>query len=223
MPDHAYQTRACWLDLPGSAAAKLAQRGLRIDEGLHAAAHALLAVLPLRLSCDAGDVGCECDALRTRSLWPKRLMLFDKCAGGLGICDRATGSMLELLADALKLMRDCPCVDGCYCCVHTPKCPEYNAATNKQAAIAVAELILSAEFQSEAATAAAAAVAAAAAAAAAARRAAAENICVTCDDAVDLERERLEGKVEPPSMLGASIRRLRNLAPGVGSGSGHGS
>ena len=112
MPHHTYCTRACWLDLPESSSAEIARAGLEIDAGLHAVAHAVLAVLPLRLACEAGDLGCECDELRKRTLWPKRLLLFDRQEGGLGISDRAHPVLLTLVADALKLMKECPCVEG---------------------------------------------------------------------------------------------------------------
>ena len=60
MPTYAYDTRACWIVLPETCAAELlAMEGLAMDAGLHAAAHALVAMLPMRLSCEPGDVGCE--------------------------------------------------------------------------------------------------------------------------------------------------------------------
>ena len=221
MPSNVYNTRACWIDLPEAAGGALAASGLDMDAGLHAAAHARLAVLPLRLSCEPGDASCECDALRKRRLWPKRLLIFDRMEGGLGISDRAHRSMMPMLADALRLMRDCPCRDGCYCCVHTSKCPEYNATTDKRAAIAIIEIILAAAARPPSAAAAAAAEAAASAVTAAAaakkrfsgglegadsssREGAGEN---------GLDSERFAGDDLPRSMLGASIRRLWNLAP----------
>ena len=144
MPTYAYDTRACWVDIPEDSTAELAKLGLPMDAGLHAMAHALLSMLPLRLSCDPGDVGCECDALRHRQLWPKRLLLFDKREGGLGIAERAATVLLPLLRDALLLMTECDCKDGCYCCVHSSKCAEYNAGVDKRAAIALTKHVLNA-------------------------------------------------------------------------------
>ena len=85
LPPHVYETRASWVDLPAGCADALAEAGLgeQLEAGLHAAAHALLAVLPLHLSCEPGDVGCECNALRKASQLrrggPQRLLLFDRC------------------------------------------------------------------------------------------------------------------------------------------------
>ena len=211
MPHHTYCTRACWLDLPESSSAEIARAGLEIDSGLHAVAHAVLAVLPLRLACEAGDLGCECDELRKRTLWPKRLLLFDRQEGGLGISDRAHPVLLTLVADALKLMKECPCVEGCYCCCHSSKCLEYNACNDKRAGIAVAQLLIDAATRppSVAAKAAAASAAAAAASVAAAQRRREEDGSL----ASELRREQADGEHLQPSMLGASIRRLWNFAP----------
>merc|ERR1719263_1678752 len=111
MPHNSYHTRAAWIDLPESAATVLGRAGLDLDAGLHAAAHAVLAMMPLRLSCEPGDVGCECDALRHAQLWPKRLLLYDRCAGGSGVSERTMPVLLALLQDALRMMRECPCRD----------------------------------------------------------------------------------------------------------------
>lgn len=102
LPPHAYETRASWVDLPAGCADTLAEAGLgeQLEAGLHAAAHALLAVLPLHLSCEPGDVGCECNALRKASQLrrggPQRLLLFDRCTCML--CARCVHSVCTVCA-----------------------------------------------------------------------------------------------------------------------------
>ena len=208
MPEYGYDTRACWIDLAETSMSELASLGLAMDAGLHALAHALLAMLPLRLSCDPSDVGCECDALRHRQLWPKRLLLFDKREGGLGIADRAAAVLLPLLRDALELMSECECANGCYCCVHSSKCGEYNAGVDKRAAIALANHVLQE----------------------AAKPLAAAPTCVPCEEEEDEEARGAANSeadsdgeaggsqsAAPPegeSMLGRSIAIMRSLAPG---------
>ena len=115
-----------------------------LEAGLHAAAHALLAVTPLRLSCKPADLGCECEAFKERKLRSKRLLLFDRCVGGIGLTERVATAMPELLRSALELMTSCDCDDGCWLCVHSSVCTEYNACTSKKAAIAVIEGLLAA-------------------------------------------------------------------------------
>ena len=41
-------------------------------------------------------------------------------------------------------MTECDCKDGCYCCVHSSKCAEYNVGVDKRAAIALTKHVLNA-------------------------------------------------------------------------------
>ena len=54
-------------------------------EGLHAAMHAMLNVIPLHIMCGPGDMGAECDNPYSARFRPDRLLLFDKCPGGIGL------------------------------------------------------------------------------------------------------------------------------------------
>lgn len=55
--------------------------------GIHAVGHALLAVVPLFLLCDASDVDCEhIRPFQTRPK-PQRILVFDKRPGGVGVSD----------------------------------------------------------------------------------------------------------------------------------------
>lgn len=56
LPDVQYETEATYLRLPPSARAGVEAAGLKYREGVHAAAHALLNVLPLYMMCNANDV-----------------------------------------------------------------------------------------------------------------------------------------------------------------------
>ena len=191
LPPYTYDTRGVWVDVPEVAAAELVESGVDVDAGLHAAAHAVCALLPLHLRCEAGDVGCECDALRKRALRSKRLLLFDRGDGGLGISQRVHGRLAPLLRDALRLIEGCGCSDGCWCCVHSSKCLEYNAGTDKAAAVAVLRRLLEPVEP---------------AAAAAEPAAAAGPQCEECEGAAPSG-----GDVGGVSMLGRSIERFRHL------------
>ena len=59
-------------------------------EGVHAAMHAMLNVLPLHVICGEGDVGAECDNPYSARFRPDRLLLFDRCPGGIGLAYRVT-------------------------------------------------------------------------------------------------------------------------------------
>ena len=203
LPPHVYETRASWVDLPAGCADTLAEAGLgeQLEAGLHAAAHALLAVLPLHLSCEPGDVGCECNALRKGSSrgGRQRLLLFDKCEGGIGIAARLHGQMAPLLRTALEMTTACPCRDGCWCCVHAASCTEYNAATDKRAAVVILELLLRLHPAEEPPGPEASAV-----------RSVQRPECRPCAGPSACARS------PDDTMLGRSIRRLRSIAPPAG-------
>ena len=59
--DVQFSTEATYIRVPATTRPKLCEAGLPFREGLHAASHALLNVLPLYLMCNAEDVGTECD------------------------------------------------------------------------------------------------------------------------------------------------------------------
>jgi hypothetical protein len=59
--------QACYLRLPPSARRACEGRGLDFREGVHAAGHALLNVLPLFMVCNSSDVGTEVRASSSSS------------------------------------------------------------------------------------------------------------------------------------------------------------
>ncbi len=135
--------------VPASARAALRARDLPFRDGLHAASHALLNVLPLRLMCGALDMGTECDNPYDTRFRPERLLVFDKHPGGIGLAGQAHAAFGELLELALELVRGCGCAGdhGCPACVQHTGCGEYNAVLHKEAAIAVLELTLAAQAE----------------------------------------------------------------------------
>ena len=53
--------------------------------GVHALGHALLAVVPLFLLCDAEDVDCEHARPHHNRPQPQRILVYDKRPGGVGV------------------------------------------------------------------------------------------------------------------------------------------
>ena len=135
--------------VPASARAALRERKLPFRDGLHAASHALLNVLPLRLMCGTLDMGTECDNPYDTRFRPERLLVFDKHPGGIGLAGQAHAAFGELLELALELVRGCDCAGawGCPACVQHGGCGEYNAVLHKEAAVAILELTLAAQAE----------------------------------------------------------------------------
>lgn len=71
--------------MPRAARQRVKDAGLPFRDGLHAASHALLNVVPLYMMCNATDMAAECDNPYDTRFRPERLLLYDKHPGGIGI------------------------------------------------------------------------------------------------------------------------------------------
>ena len=90
-------------------------RGTRtsnFSKAAHAASHALANALPLLLASHA-DVAVECFATAPGTCAPRRLLLYDKHPGGVGIARRAAPVFLELMRLALERVEACDCGAEC--------------------------------------------------------------------------------------------------------------
>ena len=148
LPDTHVTTRATQWRAPPSLGTDLASRHLPFREGLHAATHAILHVLPLLVVCDPGDVLGECDSPYTTRFRPERLLLYDAQGGGVGLSDQAARIFPALLRRALRLLEHCPCARdprGCPACTQHASCRQYNATLHKEAAKEVLRQILARE------------------------------------------------------------------------------
>ena len=109
---------------------------------LHAAAHAVLNILPLFVRCAPTEVHTECAHPSEQHERPSRILVFDRhWAGGLGVAHTIQPVFGELLAAALAAIQLCECrsKQGCPLCVQRQTCSEYNEVLCKKSA---AELLL---------------------------------------------------------------------------------
>ncbi|CAM9206801.1 unnamed protein product, partial [Laminaria digitata] len=129
LPPLQYATRAFWLDVGVTAKRKVEGEGCDFEGGVHAVGHALLAVVPLFLLCDAEDVDCEHARPHHNRPQPQRILVFDKRPGGVGVSDAMFGCHRAVMTKALELVEGCPCPDGCLACIHDHGCTGYNSAS----------------------------------------------------------------------------------------------
>lgn len=61
------------------------EAGLPFRDGLHAASHAVLNVLPAFVMCAAGDMAAECDNPYDSRYRPERILVYDTHPGGIGL------------------------------------------------------------------------------------------------------------------------------------------
>jgi DEAD/DEAH box helicase domain-containing protein len=114
---------------------------LRIGGSLHAAEHALIALLPLYAMCDRWDLG----GLSTSWHWQTdqaTVFVYDAYPGGIGLSRRGYEAFESLAADARALVAECPCESGCPSCVQSPKCGNLNEPLDKGGAVALLATML---------------------------------------------------------------------------------
>ena len=100
---------------------------------LHAAEHALIAMLPLWAMCDRWDIGGLSTNLHADTGRPT-IFVYDGHPGGVGITERGFEQFEGWVADTARMIAACPCTDGCPCCVQSPKCGNLNEMLDKAGA-----------------------------------------------------------------------------------------
>jgi DEAD/DEAH box helicase domain-containing protein len=101
---------------------------------LHAAEHALIALLPLWAMCDRWDIGGLSTNLHFQTGLPT-VFVYDGHPGGVGITERGFEAFEGWVGDTAKLLAGCPCERGCPSCVQSPKCGNLNDMLDKGGAL----------------------------------------------------------------------------------------
>jgi DEAD/DEAH box helicase domain-containing protein len=109
---------------------------------LHAAEHALIALLPLWAMCDRWDIGGLSTNFHFQTGGPT-IFVYDGHAGGVGITARGFESFEGWVEDTARLLAQCPCTTGCPSCVQSPKCGNLNEPLDKAGARTLLERMLS--------------------------------------------------------------------------------
>ena len=138
LPPTVFTTQALWYE-PGELVADLPREALL--GALHAMEHTQIAVLPLIAMCDRWDIGGLSTNAHGQTLGPT-IFIYDGHPGGVGITRIGFRAFETLVADAHRLIAECPCRSGCPSCVQSPKCGNLNEPLHKAGARAVLERML---------------------------------------------------------------------------------
>ena len=111
---------------------------------LHAAEHALIALLPLWAMCDRWDIGGLSTNIHHQTGLPT-IFVYDGHPGGVGITERGFEQFEGWVVDTSRMVAACPCSDGCPSCVQSPKCGNLNDHLHKGGAIELMGQMLAAE------------------------------------------------------------------------------
>ena len=134
LPETNFPTQGLWYVLGEELAGPGAIPPEVLLGALHATEHGQIAVLPLLAMCDRWDIGGLSTNVHFQTGRPT-IFIYDGHPGGVGIAKRGFEAFGRLVADAAKLIGECPCSDGCPSCVQSPKCGNLNEPLHKQGAL----------------------------------------------------------------------------------------
>ena len=133
LPTVEFGTRALWYELDELIAAEPFPPEQLLG-ALHALEHGQIAVLPLIAMCDRWDIGGLSTNAHPQTGGPT-IFIYDGHPGGVGITRRGYDQFERLVADARRLIGECPCKSGCPSCVQSPKCGNLNEPLSKRGAL----------------------------------------------------------------------------------------
>jgi DEAD/DEAH box helicase domain-containing protein len=133
LPPTTFATEAIWY-LPDPHHLAEVDEMPRLLGTLHAAEHAMIAILPLWAMCDRWDIGGLSTNIHPETGRPT-VFIYDGHPGGVGITERGFDQFEGWVADTAAMIRGCPCSDGCPSCVQSPKCGNLNDMLDKAGAL----------------------------------------------------------------------------------------
>jgi DEAD/DEAH box helicase domain-containing protein len=133
LPTTEFSTRALWYELDELIDSQPFPSEHLLG-ALHALEHGQIAVLPLIAMCDRWDIGGLSTNAHPQTGGPT-IFIYDGHPGGVGITRRGYERFDHLVADARRLIGECPCRSGCPSCVQSPKCGNLNEPLSKSGAL----------------------------------------------------------------------------------------
>ncbi|MGI8879424.1 MAG: DEAD/DEAH box helicase [Jatrophihabitans sp.] len=136
-------TRGVWLTIDSAELAEVGLPDADVAGALHAAEHAVIALLPLFATCDRWDIGGVSTAMHPDTGRPT-IFVYDGYPGGAGFAERGHQVMADWLAATRDAIAGCECLEGCPSCVQSPTCGSGNTPLDKAGAVQVLRLAVAA-------------------------------------------------------------------------------
>jgi DEAD/DEAH box helicase domain-containing protein len=142
LPETTFETEAVWY-LPEPEQLEGLDKMPALLSTLHAAEHAMIALLPLWAMCDRWDIGGLSTNVHFQTGRPT-VFVYDGHAGGVGITERGFEAFEGWVEDTARMLAGCPCESGCPSCVQSPKCGNLNEWLDKAGALTLLRRMLDA-------------------------------------------------------------------------------
>ncbi|HZC29701.1 MAG TPA: DEAD/DEAH box helicase, partial [Gaiellaceae bacterium] len=117
LPETSFDTEAVWY-LPTDEQLEGLEQMPKLLSSLHAAEHAMIALLPLWAMCDRWDIGGLSTNIHVQTGRPT-VFVYDGHAGGVGITARGFDAFEGWSEDTARMIDGCPCERGCPSCVQS--------------------------------------------------------------------------------------------------------
>ena len=117
IPVQHLETVSLWMYPGREICAEIKKTGRNPVEGLVGLKNVLINILPIFVMCDRQDMG---GIVESSNVGSPAIFLYDRYKGGLGFCEKAYQLLPRVLENALHLIKDCPCEEGCPSCVGLP-------------------------------------------------------------------------------------------------------
>ncbi len=140
LPPTTFGTEAVWY-VPTEAQLEGLEQMPTLLSSLHAAEHAMIALLPLWAMCDRWDIGGLSTNFHDATGAPT-VFVYDGHPGGVGIAERGFDQFEGWVADTVRMLEGCPCEHGCPSCVQSPKCGNLNEYLDKAGALTLLRRML---------------------------------------------------------------------------------
>ncbi|MEF8842989.1 MAG: DEAD/DEAH box helicase [Haloarculaceae archaeon] len=134
LPETTLRTRALYVTIPEDVERSMRAGAGSFDGGIHAAEHAMIAMLPNEVLCDRRDVGGLSTPMHPHT-GRSTVFVYDGYPGGVGLTREAYEDVDGLMRTTLSMVRGCPCEGGCPSCVQSPHCGNANDPLDKGLAV----------------------------------------------------------------------------------------
>jgi DEAD/DEAH box helicase domain-containing protein len=134
-------TKGICLTLPEDIIKEIQTIKLNHMGSIHAAEHALIALIPTFILCDRADIGGISYPFHPQ-INASAIFIYDGYPGGIGLTKRIFEKTKLLIEKTYIQVEGCDCEDGCPACIYSPKCGSGNYPIDKKGSIHLLKSLL---------------------------------------------------------------------------------